>query len=209
MPMGTRSTLTFFTEDMRLAKRSSLEHNRYDGGVVRELRPLGAALDECYGYEMMPTVRPAKMALFLALIGTLVMGCSRESRQPYTPGLGEIMTLQQMRHSKLWFAGQAGNWKLAAYELKELREGFADVVRFHPTHEGAPVPLEQIVPEMIDGPMDALGATIEAEDSRRFEGAFDDLTNGCNGCHDATNFGFNVVQRPTQNPFSNQAFGPP
>lgn len=119
------------------------------------------------------------------------------------------MTLQQMRHSKLWFAGQAGNWKLAAYEVKELREGFGDVIRFHPTHQGAPVPLEQLVPEMIGAPMDELEAAIAAEDPTRFEEAFDDLTNGCNGCHDATDFGFNVVQRPTENPFSNQDFAAP
>jgi hypothetical protein len=43
--------------------------------------------------------------------------------QPYTPGLGEIMSLQQMRHSKLWFAGRAGNWDLADYEVDELRRG--------------------------------------------------------------------------------------
>src|SRR5262249_46301319 len=45
------------------------------------------------------------------------------------PGLGEIMALQQMRHSKLWFAGSAGNWPLAEYELDELKEGFGDVRR--------------------------------------------------------------------------------
>lgn len=27
----------------------------------------------------------------------------------WTPGLGELMSLQQMRHVKLWFAGEAGN----------------------------------------------------------------------------------------------------
>jgi hypothetical protein len=50
--------------------------------------------------------------------------------EAYAPGLGELMTLQQMRHTKLWLAGQAGNWELAAYELDELGEGFDDVVKF-------------------------------------------------------------------------------
>jgi hypothetical protein len=36
------------------------------------------------------------------------------------------MTLTQMRHAKLWFAGQAANWPLAAYELDELHEGMQD-----------------------------------------------------------------------------------
>jgi hypothetical protein len=35
----------------------------------------------------------------------------------YAPGLGEIMSLQQMRHVKLWLAGQARNWKLALQRL--------------------------------------------------------------------------------------------
>ena len=48
--------------------------------------------------------------------------------EAYTPGLGEIMSLQQMRHAKLYFAGQAENWDLAAYELDEIGEGFDDVL---------------------------------------------------------------------------------
>jgi hypothetical protein len=43
---------------------------------------------------------------------------------PYVPGLGELMSANQMRHAKLWFAGEAGNWPLAAYDLDELKEGF-------------------------------------------------------------------------------------
>ena len=51
----------------------------------------------------------------------------------YIPGLGEIMTLNQMRHTKLWFAGQAGNWGLAAYGSKSCTR-LDDAATFHPTH---------------------------------------------------------------------------
>ena len=44
-----------------------------------------------------------------------------------------------MRHTKLWLAGQAGNWKLAEYEVEELGEGFDDVVKLHPTHKDSPM----------------------------------------------------------------------
>ena len=67
--------------------------------------------------------------------GLLVLGsaCRRAPQaETYTPGLGEIMTLQQMRHTKLWLAGEAGNWDLAAYEIKELGEGFDDIVSTTP-----------------------------------------------------------------------------
>ena len=124
----------------------------------------------------------------------------------YVPGLGELMTLQQMRHAKLWWAGEAGNWKLAAYELDELQEGFDDVVRYHPTHKDSPVPIDQVVPKIMGERLANVRDAIAKRDARLFTGAYDALTEGCNSCHQATNFGFNVVKRPTANTFSNQSF---
>lgn len=128
---------------------------------------------------------------------------------PYVPGLGEIMSLTQMRHLKLWFAGRDQNWELASYETDELEEGFADVVRFHPTHKSAPQPLTLLVPEFTEGPIAALRSAIEQRDLAAFETGFDALTGGCNGCHRAADFAFNVVVRPTSNPYSNQRFRAP
>ncbi|HEX5051969.1 MAG TPA: hypothetical protein VFZ65_09370 [Planctomycetota bacterium] len=127
----------------------------------------------------------------------------------FTPGLGEIMTMQQMRHAKLWFAGRAANWELAAYETDELEEGFADAMHFHATHKSSPVPLTQAIPTYVDAPVRELRASIDGKDAGRFEHAFDALTAGCNGCHLATQFGFNVVVRPAANTFANQDFAVP
>lgn len=130
-------------------------------------------------------------------------------KEAWKPGLGELMSLQQMRHVKLWFAGEAGNWKLADYELDELKEGFADVVKLHPTHKDSPLPVSELVPKIIDAPLSDVRRAIEAKDRPRFRKAYDALTAGCNSCHQATNFGFNVVQRPAMNPYPNQAFALP
>ena len=67
----------------------------------------------------------------------LLSACvSQPSRlNKYVPGLGEIMGQIAMRHTKLWYAGAAQNWELAAYEIKELEEGFEDAGKFHPTLE--------------------------------------------------------------------------
>jgi len=157
---------------------------------------------------MMRAARPTLTTISLALLLAAGAGCNRRPPESYAPGLGEIMTLQQMRHSKLWFAGQASNWPLAAYELKELQEGFDDVVKFHPTHENASLPLAQLVPKMMDGPIKELDGIIAAKDRGRFFTGFDELTKACNGCHQAANFGFNVVERPNQNPYTNQVFQP-
>ena len=153
------------------------------------------------------------MTAALMLVGGCA--CASSNRAPstdaraYAPGLGEIMSATQMRHLKLWYAGQAGNWQLASYEVDELEEGFADAVRFHPTHKQSPRPLTELMPELTAGPIAALRAAIAKEDRTAFVAAHDALTEGCNGCHAATEFSFNVVARPTANPYTNQIFAAP
>jgi hypothetical protein len=119
------------------------------------------------------------------------------------------MTLQQMRHIKLWFAGQAGNWPLARYEIDELGEGFDDVIKYHPTHKESPVAPKDAIPRMILEPLAEVRAAAEKKDAAAFTQAYDRLTAACNNCHRATSFGFNVVGRPTANPYTNQVFQPP
>ena len=112
-----------------------------------------------------------------------------------------------MRHDKLWRAAQAQNWELAAYELDELGEGFDDVVRFHPTHKDAPLALSLLVPKIMGPPLGAARAAIESHDPGAINVAYDALTSACNSCHQATNFGFNVVRRPQDATwFGNQEF---
>ena len=154
-------------------------------------------------------------SLLIAMLATGACACAARTAAPpptaspaYVPGLGEIMAANQMRHIKLWFAGRARNWPLAHYEVGELEEGFGDVVRFHPRFDGAPRPLTELVPEFTGGPLKALERAVRDESEAEFEAAFDGLTEGCNGCHREVGFGFNVIQRPTSNPYSNQRFAP-
>ena len=136
-------------------------------------------------------------------------GAPSAASEVYAPGLGELMALQQMRHTKLWLAGQAGNWELAAYELDELSEGFDDVVKWHPTHKDSPVAPKDAIPHMITQPLADLRAAVNRKDTGAFARTYDALTAACNNCHQATNFGFNRVQRPETNPYPNQVFAPP
>jgi hypothetical protein len=116
------------------------------------------------------------------------------------------MMLQQVRHTKLWLAGQASNWKLAAYELDELREGFDAIVTFHPTHEDSPVEPKEAIPRMVTQPLADLQSAVSHHDAEAFTQAYDTLTTACNNCHQATNVGFNRVQRPERNPYPDQIF---
>ncbi len=136
-------------------------------------------------------------------------GCNRQPAEPpFTPGFGEIMSLTQMRHAKLWFAGNSANWPLASYELDELNEGFEDLAKFHPTHKDAELPIPQLIDKIMKAPIRQLDEAVKDQDQTRFTKGFDDLTAGCNSCHQATKFGFNVVTRPAANPYTNQVFEP-
>ena len=115
------------------------------------------------------------------------------------PGLGEVMTLQQLRHIKLWFAGRAGNWALADYEIGELSEGFEDANKL----VGGGV-----VEKMVGAPMQALRKAIDDKNSAAFATAFDSLSAGCNSCHQALAHPFIVIQRPGSLPYSDQSFAP-
>ncbi len=151
----------------------------------------------------------------IALLCTLAMASAiaeephmhqAPAAEGYTPGLGEIMTLQQMRHAKLWLAGSQKNWALADYELDELREGFEDVQKLHPMHEG--VPVGAMVKNLTGAPLAALDKAIKAKDAASFGKSFDELTGACNACHRAAKHGFIVITRPAASPFPNQKFPP-
>ncbi|MEQ1530894.1 MAG: hypothetical protein ABL925_16380, partial [Methylococcales bacterium] len=147
-------------------------------------------------------------ATSLQFIGCASNTTSAANTEQYTPGLGEIMTLSAMRHAKLWFAGQAENWQLADYELEELHEGMEDAAKFHPNHKSVSVPIPTLIAATMDKPLAALTASVKAKDLIGFNKNFDAVTEGCNTCHKTSDFGFNVVVRPTFNPFANQAFTP-
>ena len=55
-------------------------------------------------------------------------------RNAYLPQLADLMNeSMQINHAKLWFAGHAGNWALAAYEVKKIR-GTIDQIKATPNN---------------------------------------------------------------------------
>jgi hypothetical protein len=143
----------------------------------------------------------------LAGLGVAVAaGPARADTTGYVPGLGEIMSLQQMRHAKLWLAGSRGNWALADYELDELREGFDDARSHYPTHDG--VPVGAMIQSLTPAPLDAIGKAIGRKSPADFAKAFDGLTAACNTCHQGAKRGFIRIRRPGTSAFGNQDFDP-
>ncbi|HEV2481331.1 MAG TPA: hypothetical protein VGS79_16780 [Puia sp.] len=118
----------------------------------------------------------------------------------YKPGLGEFMSGIQVHHAKLWFAGTAGNWKLADFEIGEIRETLDDVEKYctdRPEVNSLP---------MIRPAIDSVGKAVGAQNPAAFKTAFVLLTNTCNNCHRATKHEFNVIKIPDTPPITNQVF---
>lgn len=151
---------------------------------------------------------PSMTAAVLALGMTAALPATADEHAhaapPYTPGLGELMSANQVRHAKLWFAGKGGNWPLAAYELDELKEGFDDILIYQPHFKGKPI--AKLLKPMTEPALAQLEAAIGAKDRARFEAAFDELSHACSSCHQELGYGFIAIQRPTAPPLTNQRF---
>jgi hypothetical protein len=150
--------------------------------------------------------------IFAALLAAAVLGvgiaCAQDGSKPSeafadeagtSPRLGDIMVQQQMRHIKLWFAGDAGNWPLADYELDQLKDGFDDIAKLL----GG-----DIAQQHVGGPISQLKKAIDGKDHAEFVAAFDRLSAGCNACHGTLDHAFIVIQRPVLLPYSDQKFSP-
>jgi len=124
----------------------------------------------------------------------------------YVPGLEQFMNVILMEHNKLWFAAKAHNWPLAEYQLGEIKEVMGDIQDLVPTFKN--LPLADMLDAVVTGEIVALEKSIEAKDYKAFVRGYDKLTQACNACHQGTDNGFIVIQRPTRPAFTNQVYSP-
>jgi hypothetical protein len=122
------------------------------------------------------------------------------------PTLGDLMSLTQLRHFKLWYSHKEGNLPLAAYELEQFKTTVDRVVKLYPT--ASSVAQSDLIREKTEPAVSELSQAISEKNNARFESAFVRLTNACNECHRAAGVGFIAVRVPTRSPFSNQNFRP-
>jgi cytochrome c553 len=106
----------------------------------------------------------------------------------YLPHLGDLMNQSmQVHHTKLWLAGHAGNWRLAAYEVSKLKEtielvkeAIVDIQKASAKWQRAPI---GDLFGNLDSQLNALERAVKAKDSDKFETAYRGLTATCNACH--------------------------
>jgi len=118
----------------------------------------------------------------------------------YTPGFGEFMSVIQVHHNKLWFAGINSNWELADFEVGEIRETLQALEKF----QSQRVETESL--PIIYPALDSVASAIKNANPNEFRTSFTALTATCNKCHQAVKYSFNRVKIPDKPPFSNQVF---
>jgi hypothetical protein len=118
----------------------------------------------------------------------------------YKPGFGEFMGSIQTHHSKLWFSGIHENWKLADFEIHEMKEAIENIKKYQQKRK------ESALIDMMAPSLNSVMAAVKHKDLIQFKSSYTSLTNACNTCHRDTQFEFNIVKIPDSQPFSNQEF---
>ena len=108
------------------------------------------------------------------------------------PGLGTVMMEYGHRFALAQLAVQAGNWDMAAYQIKEALE-IQEVGET--TRPGKADLLKAFEASSVDPLVD----DITARDKASFDADFDAAVVGCNDCHQATGHPFVVFQKPAAN----------
>ncbi|MBR0962951.1 hypothetical protein JQ554_02565 [Bradyrhizobium diazoefficiens] len=144
--------------------------------------------------------------LALAGLGAATAVAAQDLKTPssdqYVPRLGDIMGAAQTRHQKLWLAGKAQNWDLAAFELRQLKASLVEAAVFY-----SGIPIGNVA--TLEPSLQAVSDAIDAKDGRKFAKGLGDLTDGCNACHRSLQRGFVVIKVPGElQPFANQQFAP-
>jgi hypothetical protein len=125
-----------------------------------------------------------------------------DSLKAQTPGLGEYMSTIQLHISKLWFAAQASNWKLARYEHDELEETIEAAEALHAKKNN--VDITSVLQSVRQTLLPLVEDAISKGNLRIFRDAYAQTLDACNGCHRPAGYEFIHIITPTREPVTNQ-----
>lgn len=109
------------------------------------------------------------------------------------PGLGTVMMEYSTRWTNTYYAAKAGNWDLAAYQVKEALE-------IQEVGETTRPKRSEALKAFETAHMTPISDAIKAKDIAKFEAAFKAGTKGCNGCHSSQGFGYIEYKLPAAAP---------
>lgn len=148
----------------------------------------------------------------LGLIGTASLlttfnatpGRAQATGNRYLPHLADLMNeAMQVRHTKLWLAGYAENWALAAFEAKKIKETIEQIKENIVDIQTVSAQWQLVrINEMLknlDFSLDTLNQAVTAKNPVRFETAYREFTAACNTCHIAAGLSQIKIIQPLPN----------
>lgn len=131
-------------------------------------------------------------------------------KQMAPPELGQQMLELQIRHNRLWWAAQAGNWTLAYFMVGELGETLRGIEASNgEAAELQPQKLSVVMPAIMNPAIKGVQQALAKQDMATFAKAYDGLSGACNACHTVAGAEFLQIQRPQTKLLDNLRYAPP
>ena len=151
-----------------------------------------------------PVVTLLALAISCSAVAAEEQSEQNSQRQNYVPSLAVALQLIQLSHFKLWLAGNLRNWRLAEYELSQMKATLQDAKNLFPNDPKA---------DTSGMSAEEVRDAIKAKDGTRFDRAFEKFTSTCNSCHESVGLEFIEIRVPLlspimTSPLSDQSFAP-
>ena len=130
-------------------------------------------------------------------------------QQQRAPELGQQMLELQIRHDRLWWAGQSGNWTLAYFMVSELGEALRGIERTNgDAAELQPEKLSEVMPSIMNPAIKDVQEALAKQNQAAFATAYDKLSAACTACHQVAGNTFLIMQRPKTPLLDNLRYAP-
>ena len=177
--------------------------------VVLLLSSVGLAMGSVAWAARQAPPAPESNTALAAEVAALKVQMAALQRQVHAPELGQQMLELQMRHDRLWWAGESGNWVLAYYMVGELGESVRGIVDSNgDAAELQPQKLSEVMPSIMDPAIKRMQKALATQDKAAFESAYDGLSAACTACHEVAGNTFLIIQRPTTPLLDNLRYAP-
>lgn len=143
-------------------------------------------------------------------VATLKAQVAQLQKQQHAPELGQQMLELQIRHDRLWWAGESGNWTLAYFMVGELGEALHGIEQSNgDAAELQPEKLSKVMPSIMNPAIKDVQEALAKQDKVEFAKAYDKLSASCTACHQVAGNTFLIIQRPHTRLLDNLRYAPP
>ncbi|HWU75901.1 MAG TPA: hypothetical protein VN043_05310 [Rhodanobacter sp.] len=142
-------------------------------------------------------------------VAALKAQVARLQLQHPAPELGQQMLELQIRHDRLWWAAQSGNWTLAYFMVGELGEALRGIEQTNgDAPELQPEKLSELMPSIMNPAIKEVQEALAKQDKVAFGKAYDKLSASCTACHQVAGNTFLIIQRPKTPLLDNLRYAP-